>query len=266
MSSEIGIGRRALILAGVVLLVAILAAQTYIVAGDGRGRLASSNDPVTPTTKEDTSTVSGTGQVAVLPDVALVMIGVVTQDSTAGGAVQQNANRMSSVISAVEGAGISNSSIHTVSYSINPQQSCCNGPPSITGYQVTNEVQVTIVAAGPSLAKLGAKVGQVIDAAASGGANQMYGIQFTASDAALQQAQRMALQQAVENASRDAHVLASAAGVSITGVVSITSNPVYSPHYYPVALSAMSSALPTPIIAPQSLTVAATVQVVYSIG
>jgi uncharacterized protein YggE len=169
---------------------------------------------------------------------------------------------MSNVISALEGMGIGNSSIQTTSYSIYPLMNYGNGTQKVTGYEVTNEVSVTVIASGQTTSQLGARVGQVIDTAASQGANDVYGIQFTASKAALQQAQQTALQQATQNASQQAHILASAVGVSVTGVVSVTSSSGYTP---PVYFAAAASGSSTPVI-PQSLTVTATVQAVYSIG
>jgi uncharacterized protein YggE len=269
MSKSVSGGKQALIAVGVVIVIALLAAQTYaiLVAAPGPGpktATATSQPSGTGSQSNNTITVSGTGQVQVQPDRAILTIGVVTQATTAGDTVQQNANEMSGVIAALEGIGISNSSIQTTSYSISPQTSCCTGPQTITGYQVSNEVQVTIVAAGQTLAQLGAKAGQAIDVAASKGANEVYGVQFSASSGALQQAQQTALQQAVQNASAQAHVLASALNVTITGVVSATTNQGYTPpvYYGTVAAPVVS----TPILPPQSLTVTATVQVVYGIS
>jgi len=256
MSNATGSGRQVLIAVGVVVLVAILATQTYalVVIGPRAGGGANGTSK--------TISVSGMGQAEIQPDRAVITMGVVVQATTAEAAVQENANMMSSVISALEGIGISNSSIQTTSYSIYPQTSY-NSTPNVTGYQVTNEITVTVVASGQSLTQLGAKVGQVIDTAAAAGANEAYGIQFTASKSALQQAQQTALQQAAQNASQQAHVLASAMGVSISGVVSVSSSPGYTP---PVYFAGAVASVSTPVVPPQSLTVTAAVQAVYSIG
>ena len=256
----------------VVVLVALLAIQTYSLMtsspGPGPKTTTAASQPGTIDPQNDTITVTGNGAAQVKPDRAILTVGVETQASTANDAVQQNANEMSAVIAALEGIGISNSSIETTSYEIYPQSSCCGGnaPPTIQDYQVTNQIQVTILASGESLAQLGARAGQVIDVAASKGANEMYGVEFTASSAAIQQARQEAIQEAVQNASTDAHVLATALSVTITGVVSATTNPgYYQPYYYNGPVMAAAASV-TPIEAPQSLTVSATVQVVYAIG
>jgi len=213
-----------------------------------------------------TITVSGTGQVNVQPDRAILTVGVSTTASTAQTAVQDNANTMSAIILALNGIGIDNTNIQTLYYNIYPQSNYNGGTQTITGYQVTNEVQVTVVASGQSLSQLGAKAGQVIDTVVSKGANQIYGVQFTASASTLDQAKQTSLQQATHDASQQAQLIASAAGVTITGVVSITSVPSYYPVgiYAPVSLA--SSGSTTPIVPPQSLTVTTTVQAVFSIN
>lgn len=269
MAKGISNGRQTLIAVGVLVMIALLATQTYAfllsTPGPGPKTATGASQLSGSYQQNDTITVSGSGVVQVTPDRVILSIGVVTQATTADEAVRQNANEMSAVIAALEGIGISNSSIQTTSYSIYPQSNCCNNePPNITGYQVSNDVQVTIVASGESLAQLGAKAGQAIDVAASSGANEIDSIEFSASGGALQQVQQEAIQQAVQNASADAHVLASALGVSITGVVSATTSPEYTPE--PYFTTVMAAAVSTPIIAPQSLSVSATVQVVYAIS
>ena len=122
-----------------------------------------------------TITVSGSGLVNIQPDRAILTIGVTSQNSSAQGAAQENAAIMNNVIAALGAIGINGSSIQTTSYNINPEtQYNNNGPTVITGYQVTNEVEVTIQTSSASLGTLGAKVGQAIDAATGQGANQIY--------------------------------------------------------------------------------------------
>jgi len=55
------------------------------------------------------------------PDVAIVNIGVVTEDKELERAQQQNAATTSSVINSLRAAGIKDADIQTVTYSVNPQ-------------------------------------------------------------------------------------------------------------------------------------------------
>ena len=63
-------------------------------------------------------TVSGVGQVSYTPNEALVQVSVETQNSSAAQATTQNAKTTVSVIKALNGIGISNTSIQTQGYSL----------------------------------------------------------------------------------------------------------------------------------------------------
>jgi uncharacterized protein YggE len=160
------------------------------------------------------------------------------------------------VITALNGIGIDNSNIQTSYYYLSPQYSWTNGVSTLTGYEVTNE----------TIQQLGTAIGHVIDTATANGANQNYGIEFTASSDALQQAQLTALRDATLDASQRVHTIASALGVNITGVVSVTTNPVYREPVYFTVTALASSVATTPVLPPQSLTVTATVQATFSIS
>jgi uncharacterized protein len=252
-----------LIILSISIVIVLFAAQTYATS-IATARATSTSGGLTGTGGDPVITVQGTGTVQVQPDRGIVTIGVVTSASTAQIAVQNNANTSNAVISALNGIGINNSEIQTIYYNVYPQSTCCSGTPNITGYQVTNEFQVTVIASGATVTQLGQDVGQAIDTASSAGANQIYGVEFTASSSATQQSQETALQQAALDASQQAHTIASALGVTITGVVSATT---LSPGYVePVYSEFAVSASPTPIQPPQSLTVTASVEVTFSIS
>ncbi len=253
-----------MIAVGAVVALALISLQAYTlmtngtISGTGLKTASASTDPPS----NSTITVTGTGLVNIQPDRAILTIGVTTQDSSAQAAAQQNAVTMNNVISALEAMGINSSSIQTTSYSIEPQTTYGNGNEVITGYLVTNEIEVTIQATGASLGTLGAKVGQAIDVAAGQGANEIYGIQFTASNAAIQQATNQALQLAVQDASSQAKIVAAALGVTITGAVSVDASQSYPT---PMVLNAgAQSSVSTPVIPPQSLQIEASVQAVFA--
>ena len=268
-----------LVAVGALVALAILSVQAYGLVANGSlnaagvHKASGSTDPST----NSTITVTGNGQVSVQPDIALLTIGVNTEAASAEAAAQQNAQTMTSIMTALGNLGINSSSIQTISYNIYQQNGypvpveICSTPlnstvcPAAGGYEVDNEIQVTISVSGQSITQLGTKVGAVIDAAVAQGANEVYGVQFTASASQLQQANTQALQQAVKDASAQADAIASSLGVTVTGVVSVTTSPTYlpSPVVYEAATGSSSQ---TPVVAPQSLTVSATVQAVYAIS
>jgi len=109
----------------------------------------------------------------------------------------------------------------------------------------------------------GTKIGQVIDTAVGAGANQLNGVQFSSSQPLLSAAEQSALADASKDASQQAHTIASSLGVTITGLVSATT---INNNYYPGPIYAASVSTATLIVAPNSLTVTASVQAVFSIG
>jgi len=264
--------KQKLIAAGAIVALALLSMQAYaVVAGGSLSTVGvhKAGGIVNPLTNS-TITVSGNGQVSIQPDMAILTIGVNTQDQSAQAAAKQNADIMTNIVSALESLGINSSSIQTVSYNIYQQYGYpvavdgAPNPSSAAVYQVDNEIQVTISVSAQGIAQLGAKVGAAIDAAVAQGANQVYGVQFTASSSAIQLANQQALQLAVQDASGQAKAIASALGVTVTGVVSVSTSPQYIQS--PIAYATAQSGSQTPIVAPQSLTVSASVQAVYAIS
>jgi len=272
------IRKQKLIAAGAIIALAILSTQAYayIASGSlttgGIPKAGGSTDPQT----NSTISVTGNGQVNIQPTIAILSIGVDTQNPSAQTAAQQNANVMTNIISALGALGINSSSIQTVSYNIYQQYpypvAYAGAGPSINStaisasyYEVDNQIQVTISVTSQNLAQLGTKVGAAIDAAVAQGANEIYGVQFTASDSAMQLANQQALAAAVQDASGQAKAIASALDVTITGVVSVTTSPLYSPSPI-ISTPAAQVSSQTPVVAPQSLTVSASVQAVYAIS
>jgi uncharacterized protein len=121
-------------------------------------------------------TAVGNATVSVAPDLARVDVGVVTQSATAQDATATNATRTAAVIGALQGLISSSANIKTISYSVSPVYT--NPPagqsPAITGYMVTNTVEVTLFDL--------TQIGKVIDAAIQNGANRVQGIAFDLQD------------------------------------------------------------------------------------
>jgi uncharacterized protein len=267
--------KQKLIAAGAVVALALLSMQAYALAANGSlssvgiNKAGGSVNPLT----NSTITVTGNGQVNIEPDMAILTIGVNTQDESAQTAAQQNANIMTSIISALGNLGINSSSIQTISYNVYQQyvypvqyNGPANSSANIAKYEVDNEIQVTISVSSQGIAQLGAKVGAAIDAAVAQGANEVYGVQFTASNGSIQQANQQALQLAVQDASGQAKAIASALGVTVTGVVSVTTSPAYTPSPILYDTPGAEASTQTPVVAPQSLTVSASIQAVYAIS
>ena len=210
-------------------------------------------------------TVSGTGQVSYTPDEALIQVSVQTANTTAMAATASNARDMTNVIRALNGIGISNSSLVTQGYSLYANYANCYSScvPQIIGYSVTNSLQVNITSASP--AELGLKAGQVIDTAVKAGANGI-SLSFGASNSMLKTLTNEALQNAVASADSQAKAIAGSLGVSLSGVISASESSSYYPGVYGTfSAAAAVNTVSTPINV-GTQTISATVQVVYSIA
>lgn len=199
---------------------------------------------VTPSTVEartDTITVSGRGEVSRAPDIAHTTLGVEMTAPTVQEATRLANSRMNEVLSALEKVGVAKKDIQTTSLNIGFERTYPPPPPPVPlaapttratpkgapstepapeapqpaqpagFYRVTNMVQVTI----RDLTKLG----PVLDAAVSAGANAAYGVSFGIDDPKALEAEARA--KAMEHAHAQAEQLAKLAGHSLGDVVSI---------------------------------------------
>ena len=161
------------------------------------------------TTMPGTITVSGTGRIAVEPDVADLRLGVSVARPTVDSARADAAQAMTAILAAIKDAGVTSRDIRTTLLSVQPRYDYRDGkPPVLTGYELANVVEVTI----RDLASLGG----VIDGSLSAGATSMDSLSFRVEDPT--EAERAARLAAMAQARSRADVLAEAAGVAIAGV------------------------------------------------
>jgi uncharacterized protein len=165
-----------------------------------------------PIRTHGTIVVSGTGRIAVEPDVAELRLGVAVSRPTVEAARSAAADAMSAILAAVRAAGVASRDVRTTLLSVQPRYDYRDGKaPTLVGYDLNNIVEVT----ARDLGKLGA----VVDGALSAGATSLDGLSFRVNDP--REAERAARTAAVEEARRRADVLAEAAGVRIAGVADI---------------------------------------------
>ncbi|MDQ5875502.1 MAG: SIMPL domain-containing protein [Thermoproteota archaeon] len=192
-----------------------------------------------------TLSVSSTSTTEVRPDQLSVTLGGETNATTAQEAVSQNANLTAQVIGAIRGLGIDENRIETSSYSvlpiyeyIQPSQPCieiyppppgCETRQEIIGYRATNTVTVTLDVpffrvATQSVPDVNA--GQVIDAAVGAGANRVDGVIFFISPDRQQEIRDTLIGDAIANARQRANIAAEALQMTVSGVESMTINPI----------------------------------------
>ena len=185
--------------------------------------------------------VPGRGRVTVEPDLASVRLGVAVTRPTATDARETAAATMTAILEAVAAAGVERKDLRTALVGLNPvtDYSSERGP-RVTGYQLTNTVEVTV--------RVLATVGAVIDAGLAAGATSLDGLDFRLADPTA--AETEARQAAVGDARRRAETLAGAAGRTlgpISAIVEGQAPPVGPFPRGPIAAMAMKAEADTPV-------------------
>ena len=186
--------------------------------------------------------VVGDSIVQAQPDTGILTIAVVTQNRSAIEAQQENATKTDAVLRALKAAAGAGAEVKTSGYALQPQRVYKEGqPPTISGYEARNMVTVTMSDLN--------KIGNVIDAAAQAGSNDVSGIAFT-----LRQdrpARDRALGEATREAMSKAQVIAQALGGRVLRIVEVHEDgfqqrpPV--PIYQTESFSVASAKVATPI-------------------
>jgi hypothetical protein len=174
-----------------------------------------------------TITVSATGSVTLVPDVARVNVGVTVTKPTVKEARDAASTAMTSIIASVKALGIDDKDLKTVSIDLSAQYST-DLTPKIIGYRMSQQLQITV--------RDLAKAGDVVDTATANGATDVNGLWFEVGDPAGATDQARAA--AIGKARTSAQAMASAAGVLLGAVVSITEGSIYYPgpvYYGPAA-------------------------------
>jgi uncharacterized protein len=181
--------------------------------------------------------VSGEGESAAAPDMAVISLTVLREAETARAALDANSKAMGEVLAAMKAAGIADKDLQTAGFSIQPryvypdQNQQEPQQPKIVGYSVVNTLSLRV----RDLAKLG----EIIDQAVTLGVNQGGDITFVKDDIAAQLEE--ARKKAMENAIAKAKTLTSAAGVT-TGRILEISEQSFQPQPIPMLRAEMAMA------------------------
>ncbi len=215
-----------------------------------------------PTTNEgetvlNTISVSGTGEVAGVPDVLIVDLGVSVLRPGVDQATSDAASLATAVLDAVKAKGVEERDIQTTNYSIYPEYDWRNDTQTLRGYRVTNTISIKIRDIDTA--------GSVIDAATAAGGNDavVNGIRFDIEDnGELVTAARAA---AWDDAKTKAEQLAELAGVTLGNAVSISETTSSAPPPIVYREMAADAAGATPIQPGEQL-VSVTITVNFAIG
>ncbi|MEL7543117.1 MAG: SIMPL domain-containing protein [Pseudomonadota bacterium] len=190
-------------------LVALLAGATWLLAAPA---VAAEH---TEGAKPRHVTVTASGSVRAVPNIAFISTGVETTGKTAQDALDENSRAMRRVIARLKDNGIRPGNITTSNLSVNPRyerlQPNQNTAPRIIGYSVVNNVRIRVTDISI--------LGDVIDQVTRTGANRIGGISFQVRRS--EQRRDEARTRAVENARRRAELYARAAGARLGEVLMI---------------------------------------------
>ena len=158
--------------------------------------------------------VSGSAQVSVATDHAVIHLGVRTKAETPTEAQAENKLRTAAVMKALtEDCGIPEDKIATSGFNIYTMSEWIDGTSTEKQfYQVQHQLSVTVADID--------KAGYVIDRCVEAGANAIDYVSFEASD--MKAAYDKALREAVVDARRKAELIAEAAGMKLGNLVSIS--------------------------------------------
>jgi uncharacterized protein YggE len=187
-----------------------------------------------------TITVTGTGRVVVVPDVADVRLGVTVTRPTVAEARAAAAETAARILDAVTAAGVARADVRTASLQVQPEYEYTDRQPRLRGQQVLHQYLVTVRALDG--------LGRVIDDALAAGATTLDGVSFRTADPATAEAAARAA--AVGDARAKAEALAAEAGVAVGAVVSIAEATLGGgprPMVMKARAMAMAEAAPTPV-------------------
>ena len=205
--------------------------------------------------------VTGVGKVTVIPDVAVVSMGVQAQAATVADAQKQASTAMAAVMAALKANGVADKDIATTYYSITPVYSYDSktGKQTLEGYSVSNTLTVKIRVVG--------NAGVVIDAVAAAGGDYTIINSVTLTVDQPEQYNDQAREAAMTDAANRAKQLAKLSGVKLGKATYINEslNTASDTIYYATGAKSTPS-VATTTISPGETEVTLTVQVVYSIS
>lgn len=204
--------------------------------------------------------VGGTGEVTVIPDIAMLTLGVESEEATVQEAMDEAAVAMDQVMSTLLDKGIDDNDIQTQWFNVYPVRDWTEWDEKIIGYEVTNTVTVKIRDIDAT--------GQIIDAVANAGGDliRIQGVSFSIDDPSPYYFEARA--EAVDDATEKAKQLADLAGVQLGKPFYIsegggyTSNTIYRDYEM---ISYEGGSVPTTSISPGEAEITLTVQMAFTI-
>ena len=207
--------------------------------------------------EDRTISVIGRGSVEMVPDMAVISLGVQHQAEAAQEALALTSEAVSSILERLAAAGVEPRDIQTDTLSLQPvwaRNNTSDKPPRVVGFSARNSLSIRV----RDLSNLGG----ILDDVVGDGANTFNGLRFTVQDpaAALAEARASAVKDGMEKAAQ----LSEAAGVELGPVLTISEQGgVVRPQMMEMATARMASDVP---VAEGEVSLSAQVSMVFSIA
>lgn len=229
--------------------------------------LAPSQDLVintSPDSRLNTIAVSGSFDTDVNPDMAEITFSIETEAKDASDAQDENSRVGEDVVNALKKAGIKSDDIESTRYNIYPIREWNRATEKYEekGYRVTHTIKVSVDDVD--------EVGALLKAGVDAGANRVDNLVFKLSKTKENLIKTQVMKEAAQKASVKAEALADSLGVKIVRIHTISENSYSAGIYYAeravFAAADTAESAPAPKIAPEDVSVSASVSVVYEIA
>lgn len=204
------------------------------------------------TANPTTVRVSAVGTVEADPDQAVLRVAVTATATNATAVRDRLAANASSMRSALADAGVANDQVRTVAFDIRQERPDRDQPGEVR-FRGIHAFEITVTNVS--------RTGVVLDAAVTGGANEVDRVAFTLSEETRREVRSEALGEAMADARADAETVARAEGLVLVGVRSIATGEA---DVGPARFRAATPSADGTEVSPGPVTVTARVEVTYN--
>lgn len=191
-------------------------ARDVATAGSGGTAGTSAHAVPNDTTDATTVTVAASGQASAQPDVAVLHLESSATAEDPGTAADRLARNVSRLRAALRAADVPADRITTSSYDLSRERPGPGPTPGATDGDYVARQRLAVRVANTS------RVGELIDVAVANGATAVEGVEFTLSDEQRSRLHRRALEGVMATARERAETVATAEGLTLTGVRRVT--------------------------------------------
>ncbi|MDO5561662.1 MAG: SIMPL domain-containing protein [bacterium] len=165
------------------------------------------------TSDQNYFSAEGKAVVNSVPDEVTVNLGVTQTEKTVEIAQAQVNQTIENIKTNLQNLGVEKQNIQTQNYSVYPSYDWSQNVEKIVGYTVSTDLEVKLTDFD--------LLNQVIDVAASNGANQIGGVNFSLSETKQEELKKEARQEAIAQAKSNAQELAQLTGIKLDRIINV---------------------------------------------